>query len=265
MVQHGSYAPAGAADEKELLNIDKLMVECGLLEIHEVGKTTKDDPAPYKGPTKAAFGKSNVAAEIARRNAMSKSVITFGANAPQASAPVAASKRLKDTAGGSGGGNDIEVPLSPSLRAPLSAVKRQEDAKIVDARQKLEETPAGRYVVMREKHLEEELTKLSDKVMDLDKMLEEERRKSNPPDSNAKLAEEANVLRKRLETKENDLRIIVGRLRESCIVNWKMEESFKRFEEHILYLEDRLKNYETRGLPYDGKRRRKRGIKRDNK
>jgi hypothetical protein len=230
--------PPGAPGLNELMDMDKLMLESGLLEKDELGKDTQDDKKPFRGPSRAAFQRStNVAAEIAKRNAMSPKRGPWPATGGRFGPPP-----------GAGG---FEVPPLPHGR--MSAVKRGESPKIGDGRQKLEGTPAGRYIFLREQSLEEEVSKLADRIVDLEEQLEAEKRKKDAPGSDTKLAEEARVLRKQLESKENDIRIIVQRLREQCVVNWKMAESAKKRDEHILYLENQLTIYQQSGVPYSYK------------
>lgn len=250
VVQTGTTAAVGTPDDRELVDIDKLMIESGLLEKDEVGSVTPDDTSPYKGPSPAAYSRSSsVAAQVAQ---LQQRQAIFGGSSSQASG--SGKQWGKHSSVNSGKGTGVEVPPPP--RGPLSAIKPPESAKVIDARQKLEETPAGQYIVMREKKLEEEVAKLSDKLMQIEKELETEKRKKDHPDSETKVAQEANVLRKQLETKENDLRIIVAKLRESSIINWKMEESSKRLQEHIVYLEELLEGLEKHGTPRGSKSRR---------
>ena len=219
--------PPGAADERDLLELDNLMVESGLLEPEEIGKETTDDKrGPYR-PSQAAFGRStNVAAEIAKRNAMANSAIQWGRSPPSA----------KPVAGGGGGG--MEIPASK--KGPLSAINRLERPKTVEARQHMLGTPAGRLLVLREKSLEEEVKQQADRIQNLRQELEDEKRKKDATVTDAKLTEETNVLRRQMQTKEADMRMIVTKLRESSVLNWKIHETLKKQEEHILYLESKL-------------------------
>ncbi|CAB9514070.1 expressed unknown protein [Seminavis robusta] len=224
--------PAGATDLKGMVDLDKLMLESGLLETDEIGKDTQDDKRPYR-PSRTSFQRSNlVAAEVAKRNAIAASTKSSQASTQQSVKPVV----------GTGG---MEVPPHP--RGPLSAVKPLESPKATDARQKLDQTPAGRFITLHETRLQAEITQNADRIRSLEEELSKEKQKKNDPGSETKLAEECNVLRKQLETKENDMRIIVTKLRESSVLNWKLHDSSKRQEEHILYLENRLENY--RGTP----------------
>jgi hypothetical protein len=225
--------PAGAADLKAIVDLDRLMFESGLLEKDEIGEDTQDDKRPYR-PTRASFQRSNqVAAEIAKRNA---------AGAGLAASTSSNTKRRGRPLGIGG----VEVPPRP--RGPLSAVRGRESPKIIDARQKLDSTPAGRFIAMHEKGLEMELTQQAERIVALEMELYVERQKKNAPGSETKLAEECMVLRKLLDTKDNDLRIIVSKLRESIIINWKMHDSVKKQDEHILYLENRLGIYRGANL-----------------
>ena len=62
VTSHQEKYPGGAADLDLMLEMDKLMLEAGLLEKDEVGKVTSDDKKPYR-PTRGAFQRSNVATD----------------------------------------------------------------------------------------------------------------------------------------------------------------------------------------------------------
>jgi len=252
--------PAGAADLPALVDLDKLMVESGLLEESEVGKDTPDDKRPYK-PSRAAFQRStNVAALIAKRNtAALATATTVAIPAPSTASSVSSGGATKRW--GTAGSPAIALPgmtsVPPRPGGLSSAVKRKEPAKTVDARQKLDTSPAGRFIALREKNLEQEIKQQADQIMSLQKDLDAARTKPGGGDGSTP---DPIVLKKQLETKENDLRMLVAKLRESSVLSWKLHETSQKQQEHILYLEARLGNYWKEKAPPDHRSQGSAGI-----
>ena len=205
----------GAPDLKGLVDIDRLMVQSGLLEESEVGSD-----ANAKDPSRSSLQRSTQAAD-------------------------AMNQKVGDAAVGD---NDKAVVLGARPVAATIA-KSSENAETIEARQRLYSTPAGQLVEMREKSLEKELLEMSEKCSVLKRDLASERANVEALTSSTgaaaafeklKQAQELKLLKEQLEKKDNDLKTVVWKMNELHVVGKTMQEKVENREHHVVYLEQSL-------------------------
>ena len=212
ITEEASRKIPGVPELHDLIDIDTLMVESGLLERDEVGQDTKN--AEYS-PSKDALSRS---------------------------AAGAAETESKET----------EVLSRMAAKDSVSIVHRHESGQLVSYRAKLLETPAGKLAIQKEKELEKELADLAKKCATLqtsanaEKAMVEALSGRQGALSKMKTAQEMNTLRQELDRKTNDLQAIVWKMNELHLVNKTVDEKVENREQHVIYLEEHLVDLQTR-------------------
>lgn len=207
----------GVPDLEDIIDIDKLMVDSGLIEKSEVGEDTN---VPDYAPSDGALAQSKKEAEAAEGQEMSLIGKMFGSE-------------------------------DPTLRN-LSVIKRPEPAKLIYYRQKLVETPAAKLAIKKESEMESQLIELSSKCAGLQNAVNAEKAMVEALSARQgalgkmKLAQEMNTLRSELERKSNDLQAIVWKMNELHLVNKTVTEKVESRENHLTYLEEHLIDLQTR-------------------
>jgi kinesin family protein 5 len=207
----------GVPDLEDIIDIDKLMVDSGLIEKSEAGEDTN---APDYTPSEEALAQSKKEAEAAEQKEMALMEKMFG---------------LDD----------------PSLRS-LSVVKRPEPGQLITYRQKLVETPAAKLAMQKESEMENQLIELSSKCAGLQNAVNAEKAMVEALSARQgalgkmKSAQEMNTLRSELERKSNDLQAIVWKMNELHLVNKTVTEKVESREHHLTYLEEHLIDLQTR-------------------
>jgi kinesin family protein 5 len=202
----------GVPELHDLIDIDTLMVESGLLERDEIGQDTKN--ADYL-PSKDSLSRS---------------------------ASGAAVTESKET----------EVLKRMAAKDSVSIVHRHESGQLISYRAKLLETPAGKLYIQKEKELEKELSILSKKCATLqtaanaEKAMVEALSGRQGALSKMKTAQEMNTLRQELDRKTNDLQAIVWKMNELHLVNKTVDVKVENREQHVIYLEENLIDLQTR-------------------
>ena len=117
---------------------------------------------------------------------------------------------------------------------------------LVTRKQRLLKTPAGLLTAMRETDLEKELLEMSERCIDLQMGLNEEKavvdaltNKSGGL-SKKRLAQEAISLRQQVEKKTASLTAIAWKMNELNLINKTYNEKMANREQHVLYLEEQL-------------------------
>ncbi|CAJ1945681.1 unnamed protein product [Cylindrotheca closterium] len=201
----------GVADLGDILDVDQLMVQSGLLEKSEVGDDS--NTANYV-PSEHSMMRSKEEAEKAEKKELEVIKKTFG-----------------------------EQDLSAKN---LTGVKRLESGMLSAYRQKLVESPAGKLAIQKESELEEQLIELSNKYISLqeavtaEKALVEALSGRQGALGKLKSAQEMNGLRSELERKSNDLQAIIYKMNELHLVNKTMTEKVESREQQLTYLEEHL-------------------------
>ena len=212
----------GVSDLADLLDVDKLMVESGIIEKAEVGADTN---SPDYYPSQTALSNSGEKAEKAELKEM----------------------ELMRGMEGVGGGS----------RGRISIVNTKNSNKftfgqLTNYRQKLLETPAGRLAMQKEKELENDLGELAKKCVSLqnaviaEKAMVEALSARQGAMSKMKAAQELNTLKQELERKTNDLHAIVWKMNELHLVNKTIDTKVENREQHVTYLEEHLVDLQTR-------------------
>jgi kinesin family protein 5 len=202
----------GVPDLHDLIDMDTLMVESGLLERDEVGQDTRN--AEYL-PTKDALSRS---------------------------ATGAAEAESKET----------EILKRMAAKDSVSIVHRRESGQLASYRAKLLETPAGKLAIQKEKELETELADLSKKCATLrtaasaEKAMVEALSGRQGAMSKMKTAQEMNTLRQELDRQTHDLQAIVWKMNELHLVNKTVDKKVENREQHVIYLEEHLVDLQTR-------------------
>jgi len=219
----------GAPDLSQLVDLDRLMVESGLLEENEIGV----DAAIKKiRPSQAAMKKSSDQAEQEQ-------------------------SKVNEDNEGTSGSSDVGLLTKGAL---ISVVKRLEDGELTEARQRLYETPSGRCIDMREQALERDLLQLSNKCAELQTQIREEKDKVAAVQggflgaNKAKAAEEIASLKALLQRKDKDLKAVIWKMNEMHLSGKIEREKFQGREPHLVFLEQSLAKTEgaKRQLIEDG-------------
>ena len=215
----------GAPGLTQLIDIDQLMMESGLLEAEEVGN---DAASKDYRPSPAALLQSTTAAQEAANTAANmENDPVDNINNDYALARVTDLPKLDETI----------------------FTKRNETGESIEARQKLYKTPAGRYIAMREKLLEEELLELSEKCIRLQNSVEEEKVNVEALTGRTgvaaafdkmRTAQEIRSLKEQLDRKGNDLQAIIWKMNENHVVIKSFQDKIANREQHVGYLEDNL-------------------------
>jgi len=203
----------GIADLNDLLDIDKLMVQSGIIEADEVGNDTF--VADY-APSEDALTKSSAEAEDAEKREV---------------------ELLKDQTdmNNTAEGNGMST-------APDALTLGQ----LVAYRQRLLETPAGRLALEKEKELEQDLMELSKKCISLQNAVNAEKTMVEALSSRAgamtklKQAQEINLLKQELERRTNDLHAIVWKMNELHLANKQIDTKVVTREQQLTYFEDHV-------------------------
>lgn len=197
----------GIADLDDLFDIDKLMVQSGIIEADEIGNDTFI--ADYV-PSEEALEKSSAEAADAEKRE---------------------TELLKDQAG---------------MDGPNASTKTRSKGQLVAYRQRLLETPAGRLALAKERELEIDLMELSKKCISLQNAVNAEKTMVEALSSRAgamtklKQAQEINLLKQELERRTNDLHAIVWKMNELHLANKQIDTKVVTREQQLTYLEDHV-------------------------
>ncbi|GKY99031.1 hypothetical protein MPSEU_000858800 [Mayamaea pseudoterrestris] len=201
----------GAPDMSHMVDIDRMMVDSGLLEEDEIGKDNA--PKDYR-PSRLALQRSSKAVTDAEALLHTESV-----------------------------GNDSVAGIAS---VKLSIVIRPETGETTEARQRLFQTPSGRYIDMREKELEADLLRVSDKCTALQNQLESEKAKTaalaNGDASSAvlKAALELRSAEEKLKKKEKDWQAVILKMNELHLSSKDARDKVDNRDQHVIYLEASL-------------------------
>ena len=117
---------------------------------------------------------------------------------------------------------------------------------MVTRQQKVLRTPSGRLTMMREKDLEKELMEMSERCIELQMALNEEKAivdaltNKAGGSSKKKIAQEAISLREQLDKKTASLTAIAWKMNELNLINKTYNEKMVSREQHVMYLEENL-------------------------
>ena len=210
----------GIALQQQLVDMDQFMLQSGLLDDSEVGAT--ENVATDPRPTRAALERSIAQTE---KEAM-KTAEEAGAE------PAEEEQQTNDAPEGT------VVPLDPERPPPVSVVEKEESPATIEARQKLFQTPSGRYLAMRDKILETELSQALEVNAQLKAQLDEEKTNvhvlrshqagtAGPLDDKMRIAQEIRALKDQLTRKNNDLKAVIWKMNELHMVGKNLSRTLE--------------------------------------
>jgi hypothetical protein len=204
----------GAPDSTQLVDLDHVLVQAGLLEPAEVGKdAVRGNPPP-----------SAAALEQCRQN-----IIQIQQQQQQSAFPNSSSS----------------IPITTARES------EQEHPENIEARQRIYRTPAGQYMEMRERILSEELVMLSEQNRRLTEQLNEERANvealtishNNPGGvlfDKMRAAQELRRCKAEVERKECDLKAVIWKMNELSMVSKTLGNQNAELIRHARSLEHRM-------------------------
>ena len=206
----------GVPDLNDLIDVDSLLLEAGLIEESEL----HDDTATgaYR-PSAAALSRSTDATNKAWKEAALHGKVD----------------ELESFDRSSLGG---QRQISDSAHAP--------HGQAITNRQQFLGTPAGRLTTMRERELERDLLRATERCIELQVALNEEKANVDVLTNRAgntnkkKFAQESIQLKQQLDKKTHDLQAIIWKMNELHLINKTYNEKMSNREQHVTYLEENL-------------------------
>ena len=198
------------------------------------------------------FGEGQVAR--ARRGTGADDLASIGKRQPSSSIATSAAGGKVDAGGGAdAGAGESETTGSFADTVSLQSILSRGSSRTgglsaadVTHRQKVLRTPSGRLTTMREKDLEKDLIQMMERVIELQRALNDEKANvdvlTNRSGSLSKkrLAQEAIGLRQALDRKTHDLQAIIWKMNELHLMNKTYKEKMANREQHVTYLEEDL-------------------------
>ena len=206
----------GVPDLNDLIDVDSLLLEAGLIEESEL----HDDTATgaYR-PSAAALSRSTDATNKAWKEAALHGKVD----------------ELESFDRSSLGG---QRQISDAAHAP--------HGQAITNRQQFLGTPAGRLTTMRERELERDLLRATERCIELQVALNEEKANVDVLTNRAgntnkkKFAQESIQLKQQLDKKTHDLQAIIWKMNELHLINKTYNEKMSNREQHVTYLEENL-------------------------
>jgi hypothetical protein len=136
--------------------------------------------------------------------------------------------------------------LNETASISKSAIVR-DNPQNVEASQRLFNTPAGKYLEMRENDLESELLSLSEKASQLERSLVEEKEKVETLTKSVGVAaalerlkslKESKIVKDQLEKKEHDLNTVIWKMNEMHMTGKSLQAMILERDNRILHLEN---------------------------
>jgi Kinesin motor domain len=228
-IQEAKKRLPGVADLEDLLDVDKMMVQSGIIESSEVGGDTL--VADYS-PSEDALAKSAMEAEMAEKREleMIHQQLEFENGLPDK--------------------NQGHVSITTNHEA--STKNGLTYGQLAACRQKLLNTPAGLLALQKERELEQELNELSKKCIGLqnsvtaEKAMVEALSGRQGAVNKMKQAQEVIMLKTELERRTNDLLAIVWKMNELHLVNKTIDTKVGTREQHVTYLEDHISDIQAK-------------------
>ena len=211
----------GVSDLRDLLDVDKLMLESGLIEESEMGSDT--NAADYE-PSQAAQHRSDKQAKEAEDKELEKIYAEFGS----------------------------EIKEQTGLSIRNGGHTKMSFGQLASYRQKLLHSPAGQLAAKKEQELENELAEMGKKVVTLQNSLNAEKAMVEALSARQgamgkmKAAQELTTIKQEMERKTNDLHAIVWKMNELHLVNKTIVTKVDSREQHVNYLEEHLVDLQTR-------------------
>ncbi|KAG7358259.1 kinesin motor domain containing protein [Nitzschia inconspicua] len=229
-IQEAKKRLPGVADLEDLLDVDKMMVQSGIIESSEVGSDTL--VADYI-PSDDALAKSSMEGEMAEKRE-----------------PDMINQQLEniDEISGEKKRDHVSITNSHESRTKNGLTYGQ----LASCRQKLLDTPAGLLALQKERELELELAELSKKCIGLQNSLNAEKAMVEALSgrqgavNKMKQAQEVIMLKTELERRSNDLLAIVWKMNELHLVNKTIDTKVGMREQHVTYLEEHISDIQAK-------------------
>jgi hypothetical protein len=221
-IQEAKKRLPGVADLEDLLDVDKMMVQSGMIESAEIGGDTL--VVDYS-PSEDALAKSSMEAAMAEKRELEMIQLQLDG---------------KDMSEKKEGTLSITNPEKGLTYGQLAA-----------CRQKLLNTPAGRLALQKEHELEQELSELSKKCIGLQNAVNAEKAMVEALSgrqgavNKLKQAQEVIMLKTELERRTNDLLAIVWKMNELHLVNKTIDTKVATREQQVAYLEDHVSDFQA--------------------
>ncbi|KAL7542815.1 hypothetical protein ACHAWF_007257 [Thalassiosira exigua] len=221
----------GVPDLNDLIDVDSLLLEAGLIEDSEL----HDDTATgaYR-PSAQALGRSTEATNKAWKEAAAHGKVdeleSFDRSSLQGPRRVAQNS-ANDGDGGADAGAGASAPPH---------------GQSISNRQQFLGTPAGRLTTMRERELERDLLRATERCIELQVALNDEKANvdiltNRPGNANKKkFAQETIQLKQQLDKKTHDLQAIIWKMNELHLINKTYNEKMSNREQHVAYLEENM-------------------------
>lgn len=215
----------GVPDLNDLIDVDSLLLEAGLIEESEL----HDDTATgaYR-PSTQALGRSTDATNKSWKEAALHGKVD----------------ELESFDRSSLGG---QREKSDHVEAGACAVAATSPhGQSISNRQQFLGTPAGRLTTMRERELERDLLRATERCIELQVALNEEKANVDVLTNRAgninkkKFAQESIQLKQQLDKKTHDLQAIIWKMNELHLINKTYNEKMSNREQHVTYLEENL-------------------------
>mmetsp|Transcript_13077 Transcript_13077/g.23661 ORF Transcript_13077/g.23661 Transcript_13077/m.23661 type:complete len:1127 (-) Transcript_13077:160-3540(-) len=221
----------GVPDLNDLIDVDSLLLEAGLIEESEL----HDDTATgaYR-PSAQALGRSTDATNKAWKEAAVHGKVDELESFDRSSLE---GQRLV-------GSHNVDAAVGGADEgAGASAAPHGQS---ISNRQQFLGTPAGRLTTMRERELERDLLRATERCIELQVALNEEKANVDILTNRAgnlnkkKFAQESIQLKQQLDKKTHDLQAIIWKMNELHLINKTYNEKMSNREQHVTYLEENL-------------------------
>ena len=239
----------GVPDLNDLIDVDSLLLESGLIEESEL----HDDTATgaYR-PSAQALGRSTDAANQAWREAASQGKVNELEELDRSSLE---SRRRPSSRVSGNRHTDDDISTLAEGGASVSAGGGADAGagssvmhygQTITNRQQFLGTPAGRLTTMRERELERDLLRATERCIELQVALNEEKANVDILTNRAgnlnkkKFAQETIQLKQQLDKKTHDLQAIIWKMNELHLINKTYNEKMSNREQHVTYLEENL-------------------------
>lgn len=231
LVEGTAKGSTDAVLQKQLVDMDRFMMQSGLLDEKEVGGDAGSDPRPTRSALERSIAQAN---REAQKRAEEESMEPNDGLPPE---------ELEES-----------LPLELDRPTPVSVLTKESPEKI-EARQKLFQTPSGRYISMREKILETELMRILEVNSKLKSLLDEEKTNTHVLRSNAdggipldkmRIAQEIRTLKDQLSRKNNDLKAVIWKMNELHMVGKTLKQTLESRDQRLSLMEQTMVDLRTR-------------------
>ncbi len=243
---------AGVPNLDDLIDIDQLMYQSGLLEDYEVNSNMDDKE--YNPSVNAIVRSSALASKAKRQERLQ--ITRSNSNTADLTSQTSSSRfTLSTKSGNHSMSNVIIIPSEDSSESPslggtsASPSAGQSPTRVSQIR--FEDSPASKLSEKRVDQLERDLLHITRRCIDLQMALNESEEwieLLTMSKSKNKVLEENSELRNTVRKKENDLKALVWKMNEINIINNTYNEKLTSKEHYIRYLEEKLMTLQDKDM-----------------